>query len=209
MRRKLPSDANDPQRGAVYAWQDEVSQRWLDPVKLDVNECQALIKRVYKDHRLSGLWPLVAGTRDEVRASYNLLSHTIHLPHRWARDRYVVLHETAHSLLPAKVESHGPEFASLMFQLWSDYIPFFDPWTARALAEQMPQPVRFAFELGGGVPSPTIPNALPCLLLFLYACHERRKPLRDSDIAVLRPQGTRPRRNSRRHPYLEAQVELL
>lgn len=207
MRRKLPQDANDPQRDAVYAWGSEVRQRWPAP-RLEVSECQALIQRVYEDHGLSGMWPLVAGTRDEVQASYSQRSHTIHLPHQWARDRYVVLHETAHSLLPAEVESHGPEFASLMFQLWSDYIPTFDPWTARTLAAHRPRPILFAFESGGGVPSPTIPDALPCLLLFLYACHERRQPLSDAGIAVLHPPRSRSRRN-RRHPFLQAQVELL
>ena len=197
----------------MYAWQGEVSQRWPDPVTLEVSECQTLIERVYADHGLVELWPRVAGTRAVTRASYSQLGHTIHLPSSWARNRYVVLHETAHSLLPATVEWHGPEFASLMFHLWSEYIPFFDPWKARTLAAQMPQPVRFAFELGGGAPSSKMPELLPCLLLFLYVCYEERGPLQDSQIAVLRPRGPRSRSSrpwrNRRHPYLDAQVELL
>ena len=213
MARRRKRDPEDPQQHSLYAWQNEIQKRWPDSFELTVSECRALIDRVYARCGLEGMQPPVTGASDKCKACYSPLGHAIQLPRRWARNRYVVLHETAHSLLPETVECHGPEFASLVVQLWSEHIPSFDALAARRLAREMPEPVSFAFELDSGgdqassTPSRLAREVLPSVLLFLYVSYQQRAPWRESTVATLR-RGRGSLRSSR-HPFVEAQIELL
>ena len=214
MARRRKRDPEDPQQFPLYAWQAEVGKRWPDSVRLTVRECKALIEGVYARYGLKGKQPSITGTRDKHWANYSRLGHCVGLPPLWARNRYVVLHETAHSLLPETVESHGPEFASLVVQLWSESIPSFDAAGARQLAAEMPEPVGFAFGPAAGGPrasgraSRLAREILPSALLFLYVTHAPRVPWSESAISAFRRPGSRGPR-TRRHPFIEAQVELL
>ncbi len=69
-------------------------------------------------------------------------------PPRWARNKPVVLHETAHAILDfhtgRQFASHGPEFATLLLDLFARYAKA-EKGKARQMGiRQKPRRVRFA-----------------------------------------------------------------
>lgn len=138
----------DTQRAAVYAWERELPQ-WESRGDLSLDECRALVARVWADYRPGGTPPPIhdgRGRRKAAGASYGLW-----LP-RWSRSPMVVLHEAAHALHDDPDNWHGPVFATLCLDLWARYVPGFDKAAARAAGvaaraagvAQRPRRVHFA-----------------------------------------------------------------
>lgn len=133
--------SRDSQRTAVYRWGHAVAEKYPDlktPMSLD--DCEALVRRVWSDYRLGETPPVVTDGRGRRHAWGD--RHRIKLP-IWARTTHVVLHEITHSLLP-DMNSHGPAFARLFLELLVRYGDA-GAKDVRALGvHQRPRRVRFA-----------------------------------------------------------------
>jgi hypothetical protein len=139
------SKGRDNQRTAVYRWEHKVIKKWPKCNKsLTWQECRELVNRVWSDYRPGEDPPkVVCNTRARHWAKGSRWKITLP-PKDWAKHTIVVLHETAHSLVPTDEEAHGPKFASLMLELWAKYggVPEND---AKSMAvRQKPRRVRFA-----------------------------------------------------------------
>lgn len=131
----------DSQRSALYTWERSLPQYTAaGPMTLD--ECKALIAKVWADYRPGSIPPKVTDGRGTTWAKG--ASWRINLP-RWARSPLVVLHEVAHGLSMTSDDWHGPVFATLCLELWGKYVPGFDKVAARkAGIAQRPRRVHFA-----------------------------------------------------------------
>lgn len=131
----------DSQRSALYSWERSLPQ-WTGHGTLTLDECKALIARVWADYRPGATPPTVTDGRAARSARGS--SWSIKLP-RWSRSPMVVLHETAHGLTMTQDDWHGPVFATLCLELWARYVPGFDKVAARkAGIAQRPRRVHFA-----------------------------------------------------------------
>lgn len=129
----------DSQKSAVYAWENTIPEKELHG-DWTLEQCRALVDRVWADYRPGQRSPEVRpgfGHRNATGSRY-----TIQLP-LWSRQPIVVLHETAHSLLPIN-STHGPDFATLLLDLMARYAGV-DKGAARKLGiEHKPRRVHFA-----------------------------------------------------------------
>ena len=132
----------DSQREAVYRWERSLPQ-YEEHGSMSLRECEALVARVWADYRPGRSVPTIGDGRRTRRGLAYTWDNRMSLP-RWARSPLVVLHESAHLLLPSD-EKHGPAFATLCLELWARYIDGFDKVAARkAGIAQRPRRVHFA-----------------------------------------------------------------
>jgi len=113
----------DSQRSRVYRWERE----WLlEGPEMTLDECRALVEKVCRAFGRDA-FPRLKDGRGTRRAKATI--GCISLP-RWARRPQIVLHETAHTLLPRIVSvngghyflpPHGPEFVRLLIELLVRY----------------------------------------------------------------------------------------
>ena len=148
----------DNQRVALYRWERVVmntpKQRFIYPENTDpmtLKQCQSLVNKVWKDYFPSKVkdTPIVTDGRGRRKACWAYGKNEIRLP-RWARIKWVVLHEVAHAITSEDpkmwyVAWHGPEYARLILELWNQYLEGIDLVKARRMAEeQKPRKVVFA-----------------------------------------------------------------
>lgn len=135
----------DNQKSAVYKWEREFFGSEWEATKtnfLTLDECQILINRVWKDYGRLSSPPFVKDGRGTRVARGSLVY--INLP-RWARTKPIVLHEIAHALLSwHRVAGHGPEFATLVVQLWVRYLGASSKELRQTGINQKPRRVHFA-----------------------------------------------------------------
>lgn len=108
-------DARDSQRQKVYNWERSIIDEKLAQ-QLTLDECKALIQKAYDRYAPGSRFPRINGRGTTIARGS---PYEISLP-TWARTPSVVLHETAHALMPASYtrSGHGPEFVRMMITLW-------------------------------------------------------------------------------------------
>jgi hypothetical protein len=124
--------SRDNQRSRVYRW-ERLAAKHIDgrdfyaPDFATLEECEAFMAPIWRGER--GRLGLAKQRAPEL--SRNLWGqqratasscHVIKLP-KWARSRWVILHEMAHRLTPQD-EAHGPRFVGVLIGLvcrWLDY----------------------------------------------------------------------------------------
>lgn len=122
----------DNQKSRVYAWERavvrELSGRTFDhPEFATLTECDQWAAPVWRKERGRVGLARVAAPAIE-RPSWGQRSALAHEDHRitlprWARSRWVILHEMAHRLTP-RDEAHGPRFVGVLIGLvcrWLEY----------------------------------------------------------------------------------------
>jgi len=121
----------DQQRSKVYAWERTCVGR-LGNASIyaaefsTLEECAAFASGVWRKERgrfgiARKVAPAIERPHRGQRRAYAHADHRITLP-RWARSRWVILHELAHHLTPG--EQHGPRFVGALMGLacrWLDY----------------------------------------------------------------------------------------
>lgn len=134
----------DNQRSRVYAWERAVLVKlagrslYLGEFTI-LDECEAFMAPIWRAERgRVGLAKMTAPSLARnlwgQRKATASADHVIKLP-RWARSRWVILHEMAHRLTPQD-EAHGPRFVGVLIGLaarWLDY----DASQLMALADEM------------------------------------------------------------------------
>lgn len=123
----------------MYEWEKAFYPKEEKPLTMD--ECRALVARVWADYRPESRLPTV-GASHAGGNHWEPWSRTIALGH-WGRQTGVVLHETAHSLLDS-TEWHGPKFAALLIDLFDRYAGADRVAMRKAGIEQRPRRVHFA-----------------------------------------------------------------
>lgn len=121
----------DTQRSRVYAWEREacaalMGRSEFEPEFKTLEECQAYADPIWRKERgrvgLAGqVAPSIERPNMGQRRALAHADHRITLP-RWARNRWVILHEMAHRLTP-RDEGHGPRFVGVLIGLlarWCD-----------------------------------------------------------------------------------------
>jgi hypothetical protein len=133
----------DNQRSRVYAWERSflrsVGKR-IDDAEFDtIEECDAWLKPIWRAER--GRVGLAKQLRPSVERPHwgqqSALAHSDHritLP-RWARSRWVILHEAAHRLTP-RDEAHGPRFVGVLMGLAARHLDY-DANAMMLLADEM------------------------------------------------------------------------
>jgi putative metallohydrolase (TIGR04338 family) len=133
----------DNQRSRCYAWERAVvaafGARFYQPDFATLEECEAFMNPIWRKERgrvglahqrapelARNLWGQQRAT-----ASSN---HVLKLP-KWARSRWVILHEMAHRLTPAD-EAHGPRFVGVLIGLVCRWIGY-DARRLMATADEM------------------------------------------------------------------------
>lgn len=122
----------DNQRSRVYAWERAVAlelnrRRFGEPEFQSVEECRAWAAPIWRKERgRVGLAragaPSIERPHWGQRRALAHDDHRITLP-RWARSRWVILHEMAHRLTP-RDEAHGARFVGVLIGLvcrWLDF----------------------------------------------------------------------------------------
>jgi len=110
--------ARDFQRKKIYK-AENAAMRCCYPVdRLELDECRQLVSRACKFLGLTTS-PLVTDGRGTKRASGTMSK--INLP-KWARNKWIVLHEVAHACTPRSYPAHGREFASTYLKLVRRFI---------------------------------------------------------------------------------------
>ena len=123
--------ARDRQRSRMYKWENAVVRQLLgrsiaDPEFSTVEQCAAYAAPIWRRERARVGLARVQAPRIE-RPSWGQRSALAHPDHRvtlprWARSRWVILHELAHRLTP-RDEAHGPRFVGVLIGLaarWLD-----------------------------------------------------------------------------------------
>jgi hypothetical protein len=134
----------DNQRSKVYAWERKVvatlgGEDIYKPDFQTLQECEDFAGPIWtKERGRLGLARVVAPTIDRPswgqRRAMAHHSHKITLP-RWARSRWVILHELAHRLTPSD-EAHGPRFVGVLMGLAARWLSY-DVNQLMALADDM------------------------------------------------------------------------
>lgn len=122
----------DNQRSKVYAWERKVVATFggssIDKPDFDqLQECEAFANPIWRKERgRLGLArmraPVIERPAWGQRRALAHHDHRVTLP-RWARSKWVILHELAHRLTPDD-EAHGPRFVGVLIGLaarWLDY----------------------------------------------------------------------------------------
>ena len=140
----------DSQRQAVYDWENKILNlaNQTNGASMTLEECVALVERVWADYHPNVKPPIVLDGRGRRRACGGRWK--IKLP-RWSRKPIVVLHETAHAL-QRQQPWHGPEFARLVLELWVRYAGVPKAMARSLGVNQKPRRVRFMSP--GKVPQP-------------------------------------------------------
>lgn len=125
----------DNQRSRCYAWENAAVARLGSSSKFrpdftKLEECQAFADPIWRAERgRVGLARQVAPSIERPnRGQQRALAHHDHritLP-RWARSRWVILHELAHRLTPAD-EAHGPRFVGVLIGLVCRHLDYDAP----------------------------------------------------------------------------------
>jgi putative metallohydrolase (TIGR04338 family) len=153
----MPLRPRDSQRSRVYAW-ERVAVATLPGRNLyeaefnKIDECDEWARPIWRKERgrvgLAGTKaPSIESSSWGQRRALAHHDHRITLP-RWARSRWVILHEMAHRLTP-RDEAHGPRFVGVLIGLacrWLDY----DAETLMRLADE--KGVRYHVRSVGKVP---------------------------------------------------------
>ena len=122
----------DNQRSRVYGWERaavrEVTRRRFDEPEFDsLEECRTWALPIWRKERgrvnlARKVAPAIERPSWGQRRALAHDDHRITLP-RWARSRWVILHELAHRLTPHD-EAHGPRFVGVLIGLvcrWMDF----------------------------------------------------------------------------------------
>lgn len=147
----------DNQKSKVYAWErrcvaELASADFYAAEFATLDECQAFAAPIWRKER--GRVGLAGQAAPSIeRPSWGQTSALAHRDHRitlpkWARSRWVILHELAHRLTPAD-EAHGPRFVGVLMGLvcrWAD----FDAQELMRLADEAG--VRYSVRSIGPVP---------------------------------------------------------
>jgi len=104
----------DFQRSRVYAWERQEFE-WDDSM-MTLEQCQRLVDEINNRFCIGGL--LVTDGRRCRNALACYSSSKIKLP-KWARRKWVVLHEVSHFL--AIGNKHGPDFVARYLDLLASY----------------------------------------------------------------------------------------
>lgn len=136
--------SRDNQRSRVYAWERACVEQLAHSDIYDaefqtLDECAEFAAPIWRKERgRVGLArqraPVIERPSWGQRRALAHADHRITLP-RWARSRWVILHELAHRLTP-RDEAHGPRFVGVLMGLvarWLDY----DATQLMALADEM------------------------------------------------------------------------
>lgn len=150
--------ARDSQRSRCYKWEDAAQQAlaarsMYEPEFKTLEECEAFALPVWRAERgrlgLAGVKaPSIERPNWGQRRALAHHDHRITLP-RWARSRWVILHELAHRLTP-KDEAHGPRFVGALIGLACRWLDF-DAVELMRMAEE--HGVKFHIRTIGSVPS--------------------------------------------------------
>lgn len=134
----------DRQRSRVYRWEAAVARQLrgsslLPPEFETLEECAAFAQVVWRKERgrvglASHKAPAIERPHRGQRRALAHHDHRITLP-RWARSRWVILHELAHRLTPAD-EAHGPRFVGVLIGLAARWLEY-DAQQLMALADEM------------------------------------------------------------------------
>ena len=171
----------DTQREALYKWETSAEVGLAArPTLLTLEECQAAVDVLFRDY-VDAKPPTVTDGRGSRRASYQRFGHRIRLP-RWARNLRTVVHEVAHAVIArAKVEhtnvpgaahpgspwqyvaAHGPEYATLLLNMYAFYHRQDKRPMRKAGVHQRPRRVHFARE--DQAPQPIRRRHVPSWLL--------------------------------------------
>ena len=125
-----PSRPRDTQRSKVYAAEGAAFGRAKEELTLD--ECRAFIAEVWRSetakqlrHGTGRQWrvypPRLADGRGCRSASAG--NGEVTLP-RWARSKWVILHELSHEITEGRRAAHGPEFCRSDLRLVERFIGF-------------------------------------------------------------------------------------
>lgn len=136
--------ARDTQRSRVYAWEQACVAQLAHSSIYDaefktLEECADYAAPIWRKERGRVGLARAAGPRIERphRGQRKGLAHPdgrITLP-RWARSRWVILHEMAHLLTP-RDEPHGPRFVGVLIGLIARHLDY-DATQLMALADEM------------------------------------------------------------------------
>lgn len=120
----------DNQRSRVYAWERSASLELCGRSLYEAEfrtlaECEAFAAPIWRAERgrlgLAGkLAPAIERPSWGQRSAFAHNDHRITLP-RWARSRWVILHELAHRLTP-RDEAHGPRFVGVLMGLLARHV---------------------------------------------------------------------------------------
>jgi len=131
----------DSQRRAVYRWEMKIGAMYnsLDN-QMALEDCKRLVNKVWSDYYPERFSPSVIKGREGCSATGS--RSVISLP-TWAMNPRVVLHETAHSLLPW-YEKHGRIFTSTYLDLLVRYFKINRSIARKLGMNQYPRRVWFA-----------------------------------------------------------------
>jgi hypothetical protein len=128
----MTRNSRDNQRSKVYAWERaavrELGNRTLGDAEFDtLGECEQWALPIWRKERgRVGLARVAAPAIERPswgqRRALAHDDHRITLP-RWARSRWVILHELAHRLTP-RDEAHGPRFVGVLIGLVSRWLEY-------------------------------------------------------------------------------------
>jgi hypothetical protein len=132
----------DFQRSKVYAWERHVTGLALHQREFEtLEDCAAFLAPIWKAERAryKPKWSQKKEPPHIVRPSWgqqHALSYEdgrISLP-LWARNRWIILHEALHQLMPAM--EHGPRFVGSLIGMASRHLDY-DPAELMAAADEM------------------------------------------------------------------------
>lgn len=167
----------DQQRSRVYAWEQHASARLTRLLDGQVSvhrhsesefdtlaECADFLSPIWTAERgrYGRAWvpmPLIERPSWGQRSALAHHDHRITLP-RWARNRWVILHEAAHRLTPGE-EPHGPRFVGVLIGMLARHSGY-DAHELMALAQEMG--VNYHVRSIGSVPVPSLPQRLQRIL---------------------------------------------
>jgi hypothetical protein len=165
----------DTQRSKVYAWERRFmgSEMFFGTMK-SIEEVEQFLKPIWRSERgRYGLAnrpmpTLIAGRG----ARGSIGSITLG---RWARNPWVILHETAHALTPKRYGGwHGPRFVGILIGLAARHLGH-DAYELMALADEMG--VKYHVRSIGAVPVKNLSDQIVTVI-------QKQGPLREMEIAA-------------------------
>lgn len=197
----------DNQRSRVYEWERiavrDVLGRCIYTHEFDsLDECEAFLSPVWKAERgRVGLAkvraPALSRNLWGKRRASASSDHVLKLP-KWARSRWVILHEAAHRLTP-RDEAHGPRFVGVLIGLAARWIDGADADRLMRLADE--HGVKYHVRSVGVVPvhtpamhvervlrkeGPATAMDLACHLSLIDGVQITQKQVRGAALALIR-----------------------